>query len=110
MPMLAPILAAVMIAAAPAAEPIRLEAHPSAQGVELRVTGSSDRPVSATYALEVTAGTNRSRQSGSVQLQPGRPVTMVRLSVGGASAQQWTARLDVQLPGGRSYSLTQAGS
>ena len=110
MPLLAPIIAAIMIAPAPVTEPIRLEAHPSANGVELRVTGSSDRPVSASYSLEVTAGTNRSRQSGNVQLQPGSPVTMVRLTVGGASAKPWTARLDVQLPGGETYSRTQSGS
>lgn len=102
------LLAQVMTPQPEAAAPLRLEARPSAQGVELTVVGQSETPLSASYKLAVTAGSNRSQQSGNVELRPGAPVTMVRLNLGGGEGTTWDAHLEVTLADGRVYSDRQS--
>jgi ribosome maturation factor RimP len=66
--------------------------------VRIRVVGSSLEPLSAKYTLEVSsqgANSNRSTQSGLVQLVPGVEVTMVTMTLR-SRGQGWTARLTVE--------------
>jgi|GEM_PF-2884332 len=105
-------LTMAMLGAAPAGEhtrPIALVSEPAAEGVKLKVVGSSDRPLDAAYALEVSsetrAGTNRSVQRGNVRLQPGLPVTLVSLKLGNVSGGAWTAKLTVTPSGGDEYEV-----
>ena len=102
-------LAALIVTAVPGTGPIRLKTQPIADGVELLVVGVSSAPVGAGYSLEVTAGSNSSWQSGTVDLRPGEPVTVVRLRLTGQAAQQWKAQLVVKLADGSSYSQEHHG-
>lgn len=88
--------------------PLRLSVVPGTSGVELLVVGESDKSLGARYELEVTAGSNRSVQSGSVQLRPGTLVTLVRLNLGGTQARDWNATLSVTLSDGHTYRVEQA--
>lgn len=97
-------LSAAAIFMTQASQPVRMETRTLPDGVEVLVVGSSETPVGASYKLEVASGTNRSSQSGNVQLRPGKAVTLVRQRLGGSMAADWTARLQVDLQDGQSYS------
>ncbi|QAY79207.1 curli-like amyloid fiber formation chaperone CsgH [Sphingosinicella sp. BN140058] len=94
-------------AEAPAPRPILLVEQPSDRGLELKVVGASEAPFAGSYRLEVTSGTagNRSIQSGRARLEPGVPVTLVRLHVGNAPAKGWSALLKVVPEQGEPYEI-----
>ncbi len=108
-------IASAGIAAAPAPAdnaPIYLVFEPAGEGIRLQVVGKSDKAFAASYALEVTSqsrgGTNSSTQSGNVRLQPGVPVTLVRLNLGSVQGGNWSAKLRVNPEGGSPYELVRS--
>ncbi len=108
-------LASLGVAAAPAPadnQPIYLKFEPAGQGISLQVVGKSEKALSASYALEVTSqsqgGTNRSTQRGNVRLEPGVPVTLVRLNLGSVQGGNWSAKLSVNPEEGGSYEVVRS--
>lgn len=75
--------------------------------IKLTVTGASNSPLEATYALDVTSnsvgGDNRSVQRGRVRLVPGKKVTLITLNLGNLRSGKWAATLQVEAVGGGSY-------
>lgn len=89
--------------------PIRLDVVESGDKIVLTVVGSSDVAVDAAFKLKVASegrgGVNRTNQSGRARLIPGKPVTMVTLSVANGEPSKWHATLDVEQDGVHSYTL-----
>lgn len=87
--------------------PILLVEQQTDSGLELKVVGVSEASFAGSYRLEVTSGDggNRSVQSGRARLQPRVPVTFVRLKVGNAPANGWSAVLKVIPEQGAGYEI-----
>lgn len=85
--------------------PISLEVTPRDGAVDLVVTGRSEAPFQARYRLEVSSADsgNRSVQGGEARLVPGQEVSLIHLTLAGAGAQNWTARLRVEPTDGGAY-------
>ena len=109
------IVAAAVAAAAiggaqqPESRPIDLRVARNGEMLTLTVVGNAPTAVEARYALQVSSdvrgGGNRSTQRGSVRLQPGKPVTLIALSVGNARDGNWQAVLDVEPSTGAAYRI-----
>lgn len=86
--------------------PIYLETEVIGDDINVRVIGNADSATDATYTLAVSsggAGSNRSVQSGRARLEPNRAVTLINLRLGRASANDWSAKLEVTPASAPSY-------
>lgn len=76
-------------------QPIALISEQHGHETRLLVVGDSPTPLKARFELEATSGKgNRSRQSGTVTLQPNRRVVLISLGFND-NASEWSARLKV---------------
>lgn len=93
----------------PPNQPVRLDIVDAGDHVTITVIGASDVPVNAGFHLNVTSagrgGTNHNVQSGRAQLVPGKPVTMVTLSVSTEALSEWHATLNVERDGKPAYTV-----
>lgn len=102
--MMPPVPVVPIVAEAPAdAPPIQALVERTPESVRIRLVGSAQRSVDATYTLTITTGSNRTKQGGSVRLIPGTSVTL--LDVTQSIAARWGGVLDVQIVGGRGYQV-----
>ena len=94
-------------AGSPDVRPIMIVEQRTDSELELKVVGVSEASFAGSYRLEVTsgAGGNRSVQSGRARLQPRVPVTFVRLKLGNAPANGWSAVLKVTPEQGAGYEI-----
>lgn len=99
------------LASSPSEPPIVLETRPVSGGVEVRVVGRSEAPVSASYRLEVSSGDsgNRSTQAGQVRLQPDREHVLINLRMATGSSSNWSVRLRVEPEGHKPYEEVRSG-
>lgn len=76
-------------------QPIALISEQHGHETRLLVVGESPTPLKARFELEAMSGRgNRSRQSGTVELQPNRKVVLISLGFSD-HASEWMARLRV---------------
>lgn len=88
------------------ARPLRMHIEQSGDFEIVRVKGESTVACSASYELEVKSGPgggNRSRQSGTATLHPGKPVTVATVRFLAAGNSGWEASLSVRPCNGPPY-------
>jgi hypothetical protein len=83
--------------------PIYLVAERAAEGLRLRVIGSSHVPFEAAFSLEVTSSGNHSVHRGSAMLDGGEARILSTVTLGNADPGKWLARLRVEPRGGKAY-------
>lgn len=75
----------------------------------ITLVGDSPTALSARYSLEVTGGvpgtSNRSVQSGTARLEPGRPAVLTSLRLAEGKGASWAARLHVTPSIGAAYDV-----
>lgn len=98
------------VPAAGGAAPINLVTEATPAGLVVQVVGLSPTSAEASYALEMTGGSNRSTQRGSVRLRPNERVVLLTARLGGAAGRDWRALLTVTPSAGRPYKVERRGS
>lgn len=88
--------------------PIQLSVEQGEADVLLKVTGLADTACSASYALEVSGGGNRSTQRGTASLRPDTPVVLVRMTLASPGGRGWSAKLSVKTCSGETFEQIEA--
>lgn len=83
-----------------APRPIRMQVDQAGGQVAITVIGAVSAACDASYALEVASGgtgsANRSIQRGNARLNPGPPVRLLNVRLGGSTAaESWSSKLTV---------------
>lgn len=103
------ILAAALVTAPTGGRPVHLEVNQADGQLVIKLVGESQAAISARYELELASGatgsSNNSVQRGTVNLQPGKIVTLAMLRVSNPKGARWTARLHVTPSSGEPYDL-----
>jgi hypothetical protein len=103
------LLAAGIVTAPTIGRPLHLEVNEVDNQLVINLVGDSQAAVSARYELEVAGGasgsSNRSVQSGTARLEPGKVATLATLRVANPKGASWTVRLHVTPSSGEAYDL-----
>lgn len=81
--------------------PVQALVERTGERVHIRLIAMAPKHLDVRYTLTLTAGSNRTKQGGSVQIAPNLAVTVLDLTQ--SPAGRWSGLLDVQVVGGRAY-------